>query len=277
MALKTFNPTTPSTRELTLVDRGELYKGKPYKKLTVGKRKTGGRNNFGHITDRNMGGGHKQRYRIIDFGRKKRGVAGVVERLEYDPNRTAFIALISYPDGEKAYIIAPQKLSVGAKVFAGTGADIQVGNALPLKEIPIGTTIHNVELKPGAGGQLARSAGSSASLAGKDGGMAQVKLGSGELRLVPAECYATIGAVSNPDQRNVNLGKAGRNAWLGRRPHVRGTAMNPVDHPHGGGEGRTFGKAPVSPTGVPAKGYRTRKNKATDKYILKSRHLAKKK
>jgi len=277
MALKTFKPTTPSQRELTLVDRSSLYKGKPYKKLTVGKKKTGGRNNVGHMTDRNMGGGHKQRYRIIDFKRAKRGVFATVERIEYDPNRTSFIALVGYPDGEKAYIIAPQKLAVGAKVFAGEGADIQIGNALPLKDIPVGTIIHNIEMQPGRGGQLARSAGCYASLAGKDTGFAQIKMSSGELRVVPAECYASIGAVSNPDQRNVNLGKAGRNAWKGRRPHVRGTAMNPVDHPHGGGEGRTFGKVPRSPTGVPAKGYRTRRNKVTGKFIIRSRHANKKK
>ncbi|MDR1009185.1 MAG: 50S ribosomal protein L2 [Rickettsiales bacterium] len=277
MALKLYNPTTPSTRQLTLVDRSGLYKGKPVKKLTVGKRKSGGRNNQGHETNRNIGGGHKQRYRMVDFKRSKRGVFAKVDRIEYDPNRTAFIALITYTDGDQAYILAPQRLAQGAKVVAGEHADIQLGNALPLKNIPMGTIIHNIELKPGKGGQIARSAGCYASLAGKDGGFAQIKLNSGELRIVSAECYASIGAVSNPDQRNVNLGKAGRNNWLGRRPHVRGTAMNPVDHPHGGGEGRTFGKAPVSPTGVPAKGYRTRKNKFTDKFILKSRHVNKKK
>ncbi len=277
MALKLFNPTTPSQRQLTLVDKSELYKGKPFKKLTEGKRKTGGRNNFGHQTNRNIGGGHKQRYRLIDFKRQKRNIFATVDRIEYDPNRTAFIALITYEDGEKAYILAPQRLAVGSKVIAGENVDIQVGNALPLKNIPMGTIIHNIEVKPGFGGQLARSAGCYAQLAGKDAGFAQIKLNSGELRLVSAECYASIGAVSNPDQRNVNLGKAGRNSWLGRRPHVRGTAMNPVDHPHGGGEGRNFGKHPVSPTGVPTKGYRTRKNKFTDKFILKSRHLNKKK
>ncbi|MGN0930080.1 MAG: 50S ribosomal protein L2 [Alphaproteobacteria bacterium] len=277
MALKLFNPTTPSQRQLTLVDKSELYKGKPFKKLTEGKRKTGGRNNLGHQTNRNMGGGHKQRYRFIDFKRQKRDMFATVDRIEYDPNRTAFIALITYEDGEKAYILAPQRLAVGSKVVAGENVDIQVGNALPLKNIPMGTIIHNVELKAGRGGQLARSAGCYAQLAGKDAGFAQIKLNSGELRLVSAECYASIGAISNPDQRNVNLGKAGRNSWLGRRPHVRGTAMNPVDHPHGGGEGRNFGKHPVSPTGVPAKGYRTRKNKFTDKFILKSRHVNKKK
>ena len=277
MALKEFNPTTPSQRQLTLVDRSSLYKGKPVKSLTVGKRKSGGRNNAGHVTNRNIGGGHKQRYRIIDFKRLKRDAFATVERIEYDPNRTAFIALIAYKDGEKAYILAPQRLAVGAKVVAGDNADIQPGNALPLKNIPMGTVIHNIELKPGKGGQIARSAGCSAQLAGKDAGFAQIKLNSGELRLVSSECYASIGAISNPDQRNINLGKAGRSAWLGRRPHVRGTAMNPVDHPHGGGEGRTFGKNPVSPTGVPAKGYKTRKNKFTDRFIVKSRHVNKKK
>ncbi|MDR0367277.1 MAG: 50S ribosomal protein L2, partial [Rickettsiales bacterium] len=240
-------------------------------------RKSGGRNNMGHITSRNKGGGHKRLYRVVDFKRGKLGVPGRVERIEYDPNRTAFIALVKYDDGEQAYILAPQRMSIGARVMSGPDADIQPGNALPLKNIPMGTIIHNVELKPGKGGQLARSAGCYASLAGKGGGFAQIKLNSGELRMVDAECYASIGAVSNPDQRNVKLGKAGRNAWLGRRPHVRGTAMNPVDHPHGGGEGRTFGKNPVSPTGVPAKGFRTRKNKFTDRFILKSRHAVKKK
>lgn len=277
MALKLFNPTTPSQRQLTLVDKSELYKGKPLKKLTVGKSKSGGRNNMGHQVNRNMGGGHKQKYRMIDFKRNKRDMFATVDRIEYDPNRTAFIALVTYEDGEKTYIIAPQRLAVGSKIIASEKADIQLGNALPLKNIPMGTIIHNIEIKPGRGGQLARSAGCYGQLAGKDSGFAQIKLNSGELRLVSCECYASIGAVSNPDQRNVNFGKAGRKAWLGRRPHVRGTAMNPVDHPHGGGEGRNFGKHPVSPTGVPAKGYRTRKNKFTDKFILKSRHLSKKK
>ncbi|MDR2098830.1 MAG: 50S ribosomal protein L2 [Rickettsiales bacterium] len=277
MALKEFNPTTPSQRQLTLVDRSELYKGKPVKKLTVGKRKTGGRNNFGHETNRNIGGGAKRRYRLVDFKRQKRDMFATVEHIEYDPNRTAFIALIKYEDGTLSYILAPQRLAVGAKVVAGENVDIQPGNALPLKSIPMGTIIHNIELKPGKGGQIARSAGCYASLAGKDAGFAQIKLNSGELRLVDSRCYASIGAISNPDQRNVNLGKAGRSNWLGRRPHVRGTAMNPVDHPHGGGEGRTFGKHPVSPTGQPAKGYRTRTNKFTDRFILRSRHLNKKK
>lgn len=277
MALKLFNPTTPSQRSLVLVDKSDLYKGKPVKKLTRGKNKTGGRNNFGHQTNRNIGGGHKQKYRFIDFKRNKRDVFATVERIEYDPNRTAFIALIKYTDGELAYILAPQRLQIGAKVVAGEKVDIQLGNALPLKNIPMGTIIHNIETKVGCGGQFARSAGCYGQLAGKDSGFAQIKLNSGELRLVDANCYATIGAVSNPDQRNVNLGKAGRSAWLGRRPHVRGTAMNPVDHPHGGGEGRNFGKHPVSPTGQPTKGYRTRTNKFTDKFILKSRHLSKKK
>jgi len=277
MAMKTFNPITPSLRETSLVDKSELYKGKPVKSLTVGLKKSGGRNNMGHQTNRNMGGGHKRKYRIVDFKRTKRDMLAVVERIEYDPNRTAFIALIKYADGTLSYILAPQKLAVGAKVIAGLNVDIQIGNALPLKNMPMGTIVHNIELNPGQGGKLARSAGCYASLAGKDGGFAQIKMNSGELRVVPGDCYATIGAVSNPDQRNVNLGKAGRNRWLGRRPHVRGTAMNPVDHPHGGGEGRTFGKHPVSPTGQLAKGFRTRTNKRTDKFIIRSRHLNKKK
>ncbi|MCL2439592.1 MAG: 50S ribosomal protein L2 [Alphaproteobacteria bacterium] len=275
--LKKYKPTTPSQRALTTIDRSELYKGKPVKKLTVGKKKTGGRNNAGHQTNRNIGGRHKQRYRLIDFKRSKRDVVATVERIEYDPNRTAFIALIKYADGEQAYILAPQRLAAGSKVVAGENADIQIGNALPLKNIPIGTIVHNVELQPGKGGQIARSAGSYASLAGKDSGFAQIKLGSGELRRVSGDCYASIGAVSNPEQRNVVIAKAGRSNWLGRRPHVRGTAMNPVDHPHGGGEGRTFGRIPVTPSGIPTKGYRTRNNKKTNKFIIRSRHLAKKK
>ncbi|MDR3126539.1 MAG: 50S ribosomal protein L2 [Rickettsiales bacterium] len=277
MAMKTYNPVTPSLRETSLVDKSALHKGGPVKSLTVGIKKTGGRNNKGHQTNRNMGGGARRRYRVIDFKRAKRDMPATVERIEYDPNRTAFIALIKYEDGGLAYILAPQKLVPGAKVVAGEKADIQIGNALPLRNIPMGTIIHNIEMKPGHGGQLARSAGCYASLAGKDGGYAQIKMSSGELRVVPGDCYASIGAVSNPDQRNVNLGKAGRSAWKGRRPHVRGTAMNPVDHPHGGGEGRTFGRHPVSPTGQPTKGYRTRTNKLTGKFILRSRHLNKKK
>lgn len=272
MALKKANPTSPGTRQLIMVDRSGLWKGKPEKSLTEGKTRTGGRNNYGRITSWQRGGGHKQRYRVIDWKRNKTGVEGTVERIEYDPNRTAFIALISYSDGEKSYIIAPQRLSTGDKVMSGEGADIKPGNAMPLKNMPIGTIIHNIELRPGKGGQMARAAGAYAQLVGRDQGYAQVKLASGELRVVRQECFATVGAVSNPDHMNTNKGKAGRNRWLGKRPSVRGVAMNPVDHPLGGGEGRTSGgRHPVTPWGKPTKGYRTRKNKSTDKYIIRRR------
>ncbi len=273
MALKKYNPTTPSQRQLVLVDRGALWKGKPVKELTEGLTKSGGRNNNGRITARRIGGGHKRRYRVIDFKRMKRDMMATVERLEYDPNRSAFIALVKYEDGEQAYILAPQRLSVGDKIQAGKGADIKPGNALPLSSIPVGTLVHNIEIKPGKGGQIARAAGAYAQLAGKDSGYALLKLRSGETRMVPASAYATVGAVSNPDHQNINLGKAGRNRWLGKRPSVRGVAMNPVDHPHGGGEGRSSGgRHPVTPWGKPTKGKRTRSNKATDKYIVTSRH-----
>jgi large subunit ribosomal protein L2 len=272
MALKTFKPTTPGRRQLVLVDRSELWKGKPEKGLTEGLRSKGGRNNTGRVTARWRGGGHKRRYRIIDFKRNKFDVAATVERLEYDPNRTAFIALVSYADGEKAYIIAPQRLAVGDQVIASEKADIKPGNAMPLKNIPVGTIVHNVELKVGKGGQLARSAGTYVQLVGKDQGYAQLRLASGELRMVRGECMATIGAVSNPDQQNVSLGKAGRAVWMGRRPSVRGVAMNPIDHPHGGGEGRTSGgRHPVTPWGNPTKGKKTRSNKKTDRLIMRRR------
>jgi large subunit ribosomal protein L2 len=277
MALKTYNPTTPSQRELVLVDRSHLHKGKPVKALTEGKKKSGGRNNNGRITSFQRGGGHKQRYRVIDFKRTKRDVEATVERLEYDPNRTAFIALIRYADGVQAYILAPQRLAPGDKVIAGERVDVQPGNAMPLKSIPVGTIIHNVEMKPGRGGQIARSAGTFVQLVGKDSGYAQIRLGSGELRMVPESCMATIGAVSNPDQQNVNFGKAGRMRWLGRRPVVRGVAMNPIDHPHGGGEGKTSGgRHPVTPWGRPTKGAKTRGKKSSDKFIIRSRHRGKK-
>jgi large subunit ribosomal protein L2 len=272
MALKSFNPTTPSQRNLILVDKSDLYKGKPVKKLTEGLSKTGGRNNSGHVTAWQRGGGHKRKYRMIDFKRTKQDITATVERIEYDPNRTAFIALITYEDGEQSYILAPQRLAVGDKVEAGPKADIKPGNALPMANIPVGTLIHNVELKPGKGGQLARSAGTYVQLVGRDRGHAILRLASGEVRLVRAECMASIGAVSNPDQQNIKIGKAGRNRWLGKRPHVRGVVMNPVDHPHGGGEGRTSGgRHPVSPWGMPTKGYKTRKNKRTDKMIVRRR------
>ncbi|TVR80588.1 MAG: 50S ribosomal protein L2 [Rhodospirillales bacterium] len=276
MALKQYKPTTPGRRGLVLVNRSALWKGKPEKALTEGLHNTGGRNNHGRITARRRGGGHKQRYRIIDFKRTKVDVPATVERLEYDPNRTAFIALIRYEDGEKAYILAPQRVSPGDTVMAGRGADIKPGNALPMQNIPVGTIIHNVEMKRGKGGQIARSAGTYAQLIGKDQGYAQLRLSSGELRVVRAECMATVGAVSNPDQQNVKLGKAGRSRWLGKRPSVRGVVMNPVDHPHGGGEGRTSGgRHPVTPWGKPTKGHRTRKNKKTDGLIIRRRHQKK--
>lgn len=272
MALKTYKPVTPSTRGLVLIDRSQLHKGRPVKELTEGLKKTGGRNHFGRITTRHIGGGHKRRYRMIDFKRRKFDVSAVVERIEYDPNRTAFIALIKYDDGELAYILAPQRLKAGDRVVAGEKADIKPGNAMPLKSIPVGTIIHNVELKPGKGGQMARSAGSFVQLVGKDQGMALVRLASGEQRLVQAECMATIGAVSNPDNQNTKLGKAGRKRWMGIRPTVRGVAMNPIDHPHGGGEGRTSGgRHPVTPWGKNTKGKRTRNNKRTQNMILRRR------
>jgi large subunit ribosomal protein L2 len=276
MALKQHKPTSPGQRGLVLVDRSALWKGKPERSLTEGLHTKGGRNNTGRITARRRGGRHKRRYRIIDFKRGKFDVAATVERLEYDPNRTAFIALIRYEDGELAYILAPQRLEVGDTVTAGRGVDIKPGNALPLQNIPVGTIIHNVEMKIGKGGQIARSAGTYAQIIGKDQGYAQLRLNSGELRMVRAECMATVGAVSNPDQQNIKLGKAGRRRWLGKRPSVRGVAMNPIDHPHGGGEGKTSGgRHPVTPWGVPTKGKRTRSNKKTDSLIMRRRHRAK--
>ena len=270
MALKHFNPVTASLRGTVLIARSELWKGKPVKGLTEGKHSTGGRNNHGRITSRFRGGGHKQAYRIVDFKRRKYDVAATVERLEYDPNRTAFIALIKYADGELSYILAPQRLKAGDPVISGSRVDIKPGNAMPLAAIPVGTIIHNIELKVGAGGKMARSAGTFAQLVGKDQGYAQIKLTSGELRVVRAECMATIGAVSNADHQNEQLGKAGRRVWMGRRPHNRGVVMNPVDHPHGGGEGRTSGgRHPVTPWGKPTKGAKTRSNKRTDDLIIR--------
>lgn len=272
MALKKYNPTSPGRRQLVTVDRSDLHKGAPEKSLTEGKKKTGGRNNTGRITTRHIGGGHKQRYRIIDWKRNKLNVEGTVLRIEYDPNRTAYIALIEYTDGEKAYILSPQRLAAGDKVIASEKADIKPGNAMPLKAMPVGTIIHNIEMKPGKGAQMARSAGAYAQLVGRDQGYAQIKLPSGELRVVLGTCMASVGAVSNPDHSNENKGKAGRNRWLGKRPTVRGVVMNPVDHPHGGGEGKTSGgRHPVSPWGKPTKGAKTRKNKTTDKYIIRRR------
>ena len=272
MALKTHKPVTPGRRGLVTVDRSGLWKGKPVKGLTEGLSKSGGRNNHGRITARRRGGGHKRLYRIIDFRRRKFDVPATVTRLEYDPNRTAYIALLEYADGVQSYILAPQRLSAGDTVIASARADIKPGNAMPLSSIPVGTIVHNVELKAGRGGQLARSAGTYLQIVGRDAGYALLRLGSGEVRMVRAECMATIGAVSNADQSNIKIGKAGRNRWLGKRPSVRGVAMNPVDHPHGGGEGRTSGgRHPVSPWGKPTKGAKTRRNKRTTKLIVRRR------
>ena len=277
MALKRYKPTTPGQRGLVLVERAGVWKGKPVKKLTEGMSGKGGRNNVGRITARRRGGGHKRRYRLVDFKRRKYDIPATVERLEYDPNRSAFIALLKYEDGEQAYILAPQRIGEGDKVVSGERVDIKPGNAMPLKSIPIGTIIHNVEMKPGKGGQIARAAGTYVQLVGRDAGYALLRLSSGEQRMVRAECMATVGAVSNPDNKNIKLGKAGRSRWLGKRPSVRGVAMNPVDHPHGGGEGRTSGgHHPVTPWGKPTKGKRTRSNSASDKLILRRRHAAKK-
>lgn len=276
MALRQFNPVTPSLRGTVLIARGELWKGKPVKGLTEGKHSTGGRNNHGRITSRFRGGGHKRSYRHVDFKRRKFDVPATVERLEYDPNRTAFIALLRYADGELSYILAPQRLRAGDQVVAGQRADIKPGNAMPMAAMPVGTIVHNVEMKQGAGGKIARAAGTYAQLVGKDAGYAQIKLMSGELRVVRAECMATVGAVSNPDNQNQSIGKAGRSRWLGRRPHNRGVVMNPVDHPHGGGEGRTSGgRHPVTPWGIPTKGYKTRNNKRTDALIIRRRNKGK--
>ena len=277
MALKTFKPTTPSQRQLVLVDRSSLWKGKPVKALTEGLTKTGGRNNQGRVSMWHRGGGHKRSYRMVDFKRGKLGVPATVERLEYDPNRTAFIALIRYEDGELSYILAPQRLSPGNTVIADARVDVKPGNAMPLANMPIGTIVHNVEIKVGKGGQIARAAGTYVQLVGRDAGYAILRLNSGETRMVPADCMATIGAVSNPDNSNVSVGKAGRTRWKGRKPVVRGVAMNPVDHPHGGGEGRTSGgRHPVTPWGKSTKGKKTRHSRATDKFILRSRHVKKK-
>jgi large subunit ribosomal protein L2 len=273
MALKKYNPVTPGTRQLVLVDRSHLWKGKPEKSLVVGKSKSGGRNNLGRTTSFKKSGGHKRKLRIIDFLRDRDGIKAKVERLEYDPNRSAFIALIKYEDGELSYIIAPQKLAVGDVIESGSQADIKIGNAMPLRNIPVGTIIHNIELKPKKGAQLARSAGAFVQLIGKDAQNVLVKLRSGEVRLIDANCRATIGAVSNQDHQNQKLGKAGRSRWKGIKPTVRGVAMNPVDHPHGGGEGKTSGgRHPVTPWGKSTKGKKTRKNKFSSKYIVKSRH-----
>jgi len=273
MALKTYNPTTPGQRQLVLVDRSSLHKGAPVKALTEGQKRMAGRNNTGRVTVRWQGGGHKQRYRVIDFKRNRHDESATVQHLEYDPNRTSFIALIKYKNGDLAYIIAPQRLSAGDVVVAGDKVDVKPGNAMPLGAMPVGTIVHNIEMKPGKGGQIARAAGSYAQYVGRDAGYALLRLNSNEVRRVPLGCKATVGAVSNPDHMNEVLGKAGRNVWRNRRPSVRGTAMNPIDHPHGGGEGRTKGgRHPVTPWGKPTKGGKTRKNKRTTKDIVRSRH-----
>ena len=276
MALKPHKPVTPGLRGLVRVDRSHLHKGKPAKELTEGLKKKGGRNVHGRITMRHRGGGHKRRYRLVDFKRRKFDVEGAVERLEYDPNRSAYIALIGYEDGERAYILAPQRLRPGDKVVAGERVDVRPGNAMPLRNVPVGAIVHNIEMKALAGGKIARAAGNYAQLVGKDQGYAQLRLSSGEMRMVRGECMATIGAVSNPDHQNRKLGKAGRKRWMGKRPSVRGVVMNPIDHPHGGGEGRTSGgRHPVTPWGKPTKGARTRGKKASDRLIVARRHRKK--
>ncbi|KKB12884.1 50S ribosomal protein L2 [Devosia geojensis] len=277
MALKQYNPTSEGVRHLITVDRSELWKGKPVKALTEGLTKSGGRNNYGRITAYHRGGGHKRAYRLVDFKRAKFDVEGTVERLEYDPNRTAFIALVTYADGEQAYILAPQRLAAGDKVISSMSTvDVKPGNTMPLERMPVGTIVHNIELKPKKGGQVARSAGAYAQYVGRDQGWAILRLNSGEQRRVHGSCLATVGAVSNQDHSNATIGKAGRNRWLGKKPVTRGVAMNPVDHPHGGGEGRTSGgRHPVTPWGKPTKGKKTRSNKATDKFIVRSRHVKK--
>jgi len=272
MALKTFKPYTKSTRGTVIVDKSDLWKGASYKPLTKGQSVTGGRNNAGRITSRHKGGGQKHKYRVIDFLRKKINMSAVVERIEYDPNRTGYIALIKYEDSIMSYIICPQNLNVGDKVESGKNVEIKIGNCLELSDIPPGTSIHNVELLPGNGAKLARSAGSSVTLTGFDGDYAILKLASGETRKVRSDCVATIGSVSNPDQKNIKIGKAGRNRWRGKRPQTRGVAMNPVDHPHGGGEGKTSGgRSPVSPWGQSAKGLKTRRPQRSDKLIISRR------
>ena len=273
MALKSYRPTSPGMRQMVRVDRSELWKGKPEKSLIDGKHHSAnGRNNQGNKTSWWRGGGHKQRYRIIDFKRNRFDIEAVVERLEYDPNRSAWIALIKYKDDQLAYILAPQRLAAGDKIVSGLKVDILPGNAMPIKNIPVGTLVHNVELTPGKGGQMARSAGTFVQIVGRDAGYTQIKLGSGELRIIRGECLATVGMVSNADHANVKIGKAGRNRWLGWKPHQRGVVMNPIDHPHGGGEGKSSGgRNPVTPWGKPTKGAKTRKNKSTDKFILRRR------
>ena len=272
MALKTFKPYTKSTRGTILVDRTNLWKGKPFKSLVSAKKSMKGRNNNGRITSRNRAGGHKQMYRQVDFYRKKFDMSALVERIEYDPNRSCYIMLVKFDDGEHCYYLAPQKIKVGDKIENGSKKEIKVGNSMPLQDIPVGIDIHNVELQPGAGGKIARSAGTSVSISWIDGNYSLIKMTSGEVRKIDSRSMATIGVISNPDQKNIKIGKAGRSRWLGRRPHTRGVVMNPVDHPHGGGEGKSAGgRHPVSPTGQSAKGLKTRDNKRTDKFIIRRR------
>ena len=272
MALKTFKPYTKSTRETIIVTREGLWKGKSIKSLTIGKKSSSGRNNLGRITSRRRGSGHKQKYREIDFYRNKHDIEAVVERIEYDPNRTSHIMLVKYEDGERAYMLAPQNIKIGDKIISGNKQEIKIGNCMPLQDIPVGTAIHNVEMKPGGGAKIARAAGSSVQITGSDDEYSIIKLASGEIRKITSKAKATIGVLSNPDQKNIKIGKAGRNRWLGIRPSVRGVAMNPVDHPHGGGEGKSSGgRNPVSPWGQSAKGLKTRNNKRTNKYIISRR------
>ena len=272
MSLKTFKPYTKSRRGTVLVNRDSLWKGKPFKSLTSINNSSKGRNNLGRITSRNHGGGHKQKYRIIDFHRKKFDMLGEVERIEYDPNRSCHIMLIKFDDNQRYYYLAPQEIKVGDKIQNGPNSEIKVGNCLPLKDIPVGINIHNVEIQPGAGGKIARAAGSSVTISGIDGNYSIIKMISGEVRKIDSRSLATIGVLSNPDQKNIKIGKAGRSRWLGRRPHTRGVVKNPVDHPHGGGEGKSAGgRHPVSPTGQSAKGLKTRDNKRTDKFIIRRR------
>jgi large subunit ribosomal protein L2 len=276
MGLKNFRPLTPSSRFKSLPSFSEITKDKPEKSLTAVRKRTGGRNNNGRLTMRHRGGGHKRKYRLVDFKRKKQGVHAEVLAIEYDPNRSARIALLQYADGEKSYILAPVGLAVGARVNAGENAEPSIGNALPLKAIPLGTAIHNIEITPGRGGQMIRSAGSQATLANREGGYALIKLASGEIRRINEDCYATIGQVANTDHMNVSSGKAGRTRWLGRRPHVRGMVMNPIDHPMGGGQGKSKGGGgrhhPMSPWGQLAKGFKTRrKHKPSDRFIVQRR------
>ena len=272
MSLKTFKPYTKSTRGTVLIDRDGLWKGKPFKPLTSINNASRGRNNQGRITSRNHGGGHKQKYRMIDFYRRKFDSIGEVERIEYDPNRSCYIMLVKFEDNSHAYYLAPQKIKVGDTIENGSKKEIKVGNCMPLQDIPVGINIHNVEIQPGAGGKIARSAGTSVTISGSDGNYSLIKLASGEVRKIDSRSLATIGVLSNPDQKNIKIGKAGRSRWLGRRPHTRGVVKNPVDHPHGGGEGKSAGgRHPVSPTGQSAKGLKTRDNKRTDKFIIRRR------